>query len=186
MKLTQLEKDLFAILFAAGEPLEEKKLCEALLVNYTQLSAGIKALQLNLTQWDLSVELRHLDDSVQLCSKIKFKEVIKRALDIKRNTPLSPAAMEVLAIIAYNQPVTRGFVEQIRGVDSSSVVVALAEKGLIEEAGRMELPGRPIAYKTTHVFLRCFGLTCLEELPNVKSLEAKENLEDIQIAFEQL
>ena len=184
MKLTQLEKNVFAVLFASGDPMEQSKLCEVLCVTPTQLNEGLKSLQDNLNQWDLSVEIRRLGDSVQVCSRPEYKAVIKSALDIRRNTPLSPAAMEVLAIIAYNQPVTRGFVEQIRGVDSSSVVIALAEKGLVEEAGRMELPGRPIAYKTTYNFLRCFGLSCLDELPKVDSLDMTDYDSDAQVTFE--
>ena len=86
-------------------------------------------------------------------------------MDIRRNTPLSQAAMEVLAIIAYNQPVTRPFVEQVRGVDCSAVMQGLQQKGLIEEKGRMDLPGRPLLYGTTQNFLRCFGVSSLEQLP---------------------
>ena len=86
-------------------------------------------------------------------------------LDNRRNTPLSQAALEVLAIIAYNQPVSRGFVEQVRGVDSSSTISKLIEKGLVEEAGRLDLPGHPVSFRTTDVFLRTFGLATLEQLP---------------------
>ena len=86
-------------------------------------------------------------------------------MDTRRNTPLSPAALEVLAIIAYNQPVSRSFIEQVRGVDSSSTVQTLVQKGLIEEAGRLDLPGRPVSFRTTDVFLRTFGIASLAELP---------------------
>ena len=90
---------------------------------------------------------------------------MRRALDTRRNTPLSPAALEVLAIIAYNQPVSRSFIEQVRGVDSSSTVQTLLQKGLVEEAGRLDLPGRPISFRTTDVFLRTFGISSLAQLP---------------------
>ena len=90
-------------------------------------------------------------------------------MDTRRNTPLSPAALEVLAIIAYNQPVSRSFIEQVRGVDSSSTVQTLQQKGLVEEAGRLDLPGRPISFKTTDAFLRTFGISSLRELPSLHS-----------------
>ncbi len=183
MKLTETEQQLFAILFASGEPAEKTKLCEALIINFNTLESAIEALRSNIEKMQLPLELRTLGDAIQLCTAHSHKEVIKRALDIKRNTPLSPAAMEVLAIIAYNQPVSRGFVEQVRGVDSSSVVVSLVDKGLVEEAGRMELPGRPIAYKTTHTFLRCFGLMSLEELPQI-GLEDANYSEESQLSLD--
>ena len=90
---------------------------------------------------------------------------MRDALELKRNTPLSQAAMEVLAVVAYNQPVTKAFVEQVRGVDCSGVIGSLVQKGLLEERGRMELPGRPLLYGTTENFLRCFGLSSIGELP---------------------
>ena len=91
----------------------------------------------------------------------------------RRSIPLGPAAMETLTVIAYNQPVSRAFIEQVRGVDSSSSVSGLLEKGLIEEAGRLDLPGRPVAFRTTDVFLRCFGLSSLEDLPPVRGTESE-------------
>ena len=100
-----------------------------------------------------------------MCSKKEYGEYIRRVMDIKRNAPLSQAAMEVLAVIAYNQPVTKAFIEQVRGVDCSGVVGSLASKGLIEEKGRLELPGRPLLYGTTDNFLRCFQIESLDELP---------------------
>ena len=106
-----------------------------------------------------------LDDRYQLCSSKDCAAYVRKAMDIRRNTPLSQAAMEVLAIIAYNQPVSRPFVEQVRGVDCSAVMQGLQQKGLIEERGRMDLPGRPLLYGTTSNFLRCFGLSSLEQLP---------------------
>ena len=113
------------------------------------------------------MELIALGDSYQLCTKAQFAEPIRHVLEVRRNTPLSQAAMEVLSIIAYNQPVTRAFVDQIRGVDSSATVVNLVNKGLIEEKGRLELPGRPLLYGTTDQFLRCFNITSVTELPPV-------------------
>ncbi len=187
MKLTELEQKLFAVLFASGEPVENARLCNTLGISAYDLDSCVKSLQHNLEQDSYSIELRCLAESLQLCTKPAYKEVITLALDLKNNTPLSQAAMEVLAIIAYNQPVTRGFIEHIRGVDSSSTVVTLEEKGLLEEAGRQDLPGRPIAYRTTPVFLRCFGLSSLNDLPPVESLDLeelkKEERDPIQLSF---
>ena len=106
-----------------------------------------------------------LDGKLQLSTLPQFAPAIREALELRRASPLSQAAMEVLAIVAYNQPVTRAFVEQVRGVDSAGVLASLVEKQLVEEAGRLELPGRPISYRTTDAFLRAFGLESLEDLP---------------------
>ena len=109
--------------------------------------------------------LRRLDDAYQLCSDPAYASYVRTAMDLRRNTPLSQAAMEVLAVVAYNQPVTKAFVEQVRGVDCSAVMQGLVAKGLVEEKGRLELPGRPLLYGTTPHFLLSFGLTTLEDLP---------------------
>ena len=119
-----------------------------------------------------------MEDTYQLCTKDCFAPQIRNVLEQRRNAPLSQAAMEILAIVAYNQPVTKGFIEQIRGVDSSGVVSSLVAKGLIEEKGRLELPGRPLLYGTTENFLRCFHLSALTELPPVQHSQETEPSED--------
>ncbi len=180
MQLNDFQNKLLAVLFAAGEPLEASRMAEALGLSLSEthgLCAGIGDL---LDGEASPLELRRLGDSYQLCARAEYAPVIRQVLELKRNAPLSAAALEVLAVIAYNQPVTRGFVEQVRGVDSSSVVASLVEKGLVEEAGRMELPGRPIAYRTTAAFLRCFGLENLGDLPPVG-----ENREDEDLSGEE-
>lgn len=168
MKLTERQKEMFAVLFAAGEPMEASRLAEALDIRTTEVDDCAEGISAEMAAEGLPLELRKLENSYQLCTATAFAGVIRKALEIRRNIPLSAAAMEVLAIIAYNQPVSRGFVEQVRGVDSSSVVMSLVDKGLAEEAGRMDLPGRPIAYRTTAGFLRCFGLAGLSELPIIE------------------
>ena len=124
-----------------------------------------------------------------MCTNPDFADYIKKALEIKKNIPLSQAAMEVLAIIAYNQPVTKSFVEQVRGVESSQIVNNLVEKGLVEEAGRLDVPGRPISYKTSINFLRCFGLSGLDKLPPLPDENGQvmldEVVEDYKLAEEQ-
>ena len=113
-------------------------------------------------------------------------EMVKRILDTRRNAPLSPAALEVLAIIAYNQPVSRSFIEQVRGVDSSSTVSKLMERGLIEEAGRLDLPGKPVAFRVTDTFLRVFGLGSLADLPPLHDDPQKEEELPVQQTLEEL
>ncbi len=115
-----------------------------------------------------------LGDCYQMATRAEYGEAVRNALTIKKNTPLSPASCEVLAIIAYNQPVTKSFVEQVRGVDSSSIVNSLVAKGLVEEDGRLNLPGRPIAYRTTDNFLRSFSLASLEELPKIHPVRPEQ------------
>ena len=185
MQLSETQSKIFAILFAAGEPLEGARLGEAIGLGEEEVrdyAAGISAW---LEDVEFPLELRRLDTAYQLCTRPVYAGEIRRALELRRNTPLTPAALEVLAIIAYNQPVTRGVVEQVRGVDSSSVVTSLVEQGLVEEAGRLELPGRPIAYRTTPVFLRCFGLESLDHLPDVTgSGEGPPPEEDGQMTLE--
>ena len=130
----------------------------------------------------LPFELLELEENVQLATAEEYGDLIRSVLSQKRSTPLSQSAMEVLAIIAYNQPVTRAFVEQIRGVDSSSAVNSLVVRDLVEEAGRLELPGRPIAYRTTANFLRCFGLQSLDELPDITAAaQAQEQPEQLSL-----
>ena len=135
-----------------------------------------------LREAGLPFELLELEENVQLATAEEYGDLIRSVLSQKRSTPLSQSAMEVLAIIAYNQPVTRAFVEQIRGVDSSSAVNSLVVRDLVEEAGRLELPGRPIAYRTTANFLRCFGLQSLDELPDITTAaQAQEQLEQLSL-----
>lgn len=173
MKYSDYFPTIEAMLFASGEPIAADRLSEVLGLEESVLHD----VMLNLMgEYDQTrgIQILRLNDSYQLCSKPAYAEPIKALLELKRNTPLSQAAMEVLAIIAYNQPVTKSFVERVRGVDSSSTVNALAERGLLEEAGRLDLPGRPIAYRTSEVFLRSFGLQNLEELPALPEEEPAE------------
>ena len=156
---------LEAVLFAAGEPMETDRLAEALGMTAEEIESAAHTLETALDAAKSGLQLLQLGTSWQLTTRANFAEQIRAALEVKRNTPLSNAAMETLTIIAYNQPVTKGFVERVRGVDSSSVVNTLVERGLLEEAGRIEVPGRPVTYRTTAHFLRTFGLQSLNDLP---------------------
>ena len=165
MKLEYLGAALEAVLFAAGEPMEEERLAEAMELPVLALREITDKLAAHYDETGSSLQLLRLGTSYQITTRPAYAERVRHALEIKKNTPLSNAAMETLTIIAYNQPVTKGFVERVRGVDSSSVVNTLAERGLLEEAGRIEVPGRPVAYRTTAHFLRCFGLASIADLP---------------------
>lgn len=163
--ISKLEKSVQAILFAAGDPYEKERLTKLLGINRETLDQVVQRVN-DLYQQTAFVIL-DLDQSYQMVTREEYAAVIREALEVKNNTPLSQAALEVLAIIAYNQPVTKSFVEQIRGVDSSSVVNSLVAKGLVQEMGRLEIPGRPISYGTTEHFLRCFGMQSIETLPKI-------------------
>ena len=163
--ISKLEKSVQAILFAAGDPYEKERLIKLLGINRETLDQVVQRVN-DLYQQTAFVIL-DLDQSYQMVTREEYAAVIREALEVKNNTPLSQAALEVLAIIAYNQPVTKSFVEQIRGVDSSSVVNSLVAKGLVQEMGRLEIPGRPISYGTTEHFLRCFGMQSIETLPKI-------------------
>ena len=162
-----LQNTLEAVLFAVGEPVELERLSQALEVDELLLQQVLENLRASYDERDGGLCILKLDDKYQICSKKEYADEIRKVLEIKRNAPLSQAAFEVLAIIAYNQPVTKAFTEQIRGVDCSAVISTLCQRGLIEEKGRLDLPGRPLIYGTTPNFLRCFCLSSLDELPPV-------------------
>ena len=165
MKNTELKCAVQAILFASGAPVPLETISRALEQKPKQTQLILDELIREYSSEEYGIKIVRLEDSYQMCSKKEYGEYIRRVMDIKRNAPLSQAAMEVLAVIAYNQPVTKAFIEQVRGVDCSGVVGSLASKGLIEEKGRLELPGRPLVYGTTDNFLRCFQIESLDELP---------------------
>lgn len=154
-----------AVLFATGEPIELERLAQGLQEDETILENALSVLIERYNNSESGLCLLKLDNKYQLCTKKKYADNIRAVIEVKKNTPLSQAAFEVLAIIAYNQPVTKAFVEQVRGVDCSSVISNLCQKSLIEEKGRLELPGRPLVYGTTPDFLRCFCISSLDELP---------------------
>lgn len=169
MELNEVKAGLEAILFAHAEPVPAARMAELLEVDLELVERLLLALRDSCEEPQRGVQLLHLESGWQFATKQQCGELVKKALDHRRNTPLSPAALEVLAIIAYNQPVSRGFVEQVRGVDSSSTVASLVEKELIAEVGRLDLPGKPIAFGTTDGFLRAFGISSLNELPPLHS-----------------
>lgn len=169
-----------AMLFAAADPVEASKIADVLEIETEQALNMLDHLAAQYEERCSGICLVKLDHKYQLCTRSEYGNEVRRLLEVKRNTPLSQAAFEVLAIVAYNQPVTRSFVEQVRGVDSSGSVTGLAEKGLIEEKGRLDLPGRPLVYGTTDQFLRCFGISSLEELPDLPEHLSQEKAGQIE------
>ncbi len=165
MEINQYKARIEAVLFASGEPVSAARLAELLDVEEDTVYQVVTMMKDDYDAEERGILLVELGESFQLATKDCYAGLVRSALEIRRNTPLSQAAMEVLSIIAYNQPVTKSFVEQVRGVESGQIVNNLAEKGLVEEAGRLEVPGRPISYRTTLQFLRCFGISSLEQLP---------------------
>lgn len=167
MELKEIESAIEGILFAAGEPVGVERLCLALDIDRDTADAVCRRLADQYSYERRGIRLLRLDNSYQLCSAPEYAEPIRRAFESRRPARLSQPALEVLAIIAYYQPATRAYVDQIRGVDSSYTVGLLLERELIEECGRLAVPGRPIQYRTTQNFLRSFGLSSLEELPEL-------------------
>lgn len=168
-----------AVLFACGEPIELEKLAAAAEIEKDAAERMVERLNDRYAEQGSAVVIGKLGDSYQMMTRPEYARYIKTALETRRQAPLSPAALEVLAIVAYNQPVTRGFVDQVRGVDSGGVVRSLVERDLLEEHGRLnDVPGRPIAYKTTDNFLRCFKLNSLDDLPPIPGNSDQITLEE--------
>ena len=186
--MSKKEQTLLAVLFAVGEPIAPERIAEALDMSADGVRGLIEHLRDTLDMQDGALQILNLGGQYQLATRKDYTEDIRKVMQERRNVSLSPAALEVLAAVAYNQPVTRAYVEQVRGVDSSGIVASLIEKGLLEEEGRLELPGRPIAYRTTAHFLRTFGLSSLEELPltvvaDLIEADLPDDLIDGQIGF---
>lgn len=175
--MTQLESTLEAVLFAAGDAVSLDRLCAALETPREDILAAAGALEALYDLENRGLMLRRIEDRLQLCSRPMYAEAARRVTESRRAATLSPAALEVLTIVAYRQPVTRAFIDQLRGVDSGGTLAGLAEKQLVEEAGRLEVPGRPILYRTTERFLQAFALESLDDLPALPALTENEQLE---------
>ena len=180
MEVKEIESAIEGILFAAGDPVGVERLCMALDLDRATVDNVCQRLADYYSYERRGVRLLRLENSYQLCSAPEYADCIRRAFESRRPARLSQPALEVLAIIAYYQPTTRAYVDQIRGVDSAYTVGLLLERDLIEECGRLAVPGRPILYRTTQTFLRSFGLSSLEDLPELPSASP----EDGQITME--
>ena len=159
-----------AVLFASGEPIPVDRLCVALELDRPAVEQVLQKLMDDYAYERRGVRLVRMEDSWQLCSAPDYADVIRRAFEIRKSAKLSQPALEVLTIIAYYQPTTRAYVDQIRGVDSAYTISLLLDRKLIEECGRLQVPGRPHLYRTTKQFLRAFHLTSLDDLPELPDL----------------
>ncbi len=186
MELTDIQRGAEAILFAAGERVELSRLAMALEADEVDVEKAVNALADELAYERRGIRILRLEKGYQMVSSGEMAEYITKALETRKPPKLSSSQLEALTIIAYYQPATKAMVEQIRGVDSAYSVGALLNKKLIEEAGRLNVPGRPILYRTTPDFLRTFGLSSLEELPQIEKVDfgepvIVENGEQLQI-----
>ena len=176
MNSNKILSALEAMLFATGDPVEPARLAEVLDIDIENVIKMLGHLEAMYDEREGGLRLIRVDGKYQICTREEYSEQVRGLLEIKKNTPLSQAAFEVLAIVAYNKTVTRSFIEQIRGVDCSGPVSSLVQKGLIEEKGRLDLPGRPLVYGTTDRFLRCFSLNSLDDLPDLpENTESKDD-----------
>lgn len=191
MEIHDIENIIEGILFASGEPVGISRIAAVLGTDedsITQAAAGLRDRYIFERR---GMRLVFLDRAVQLCSAPEYADYIRLALETRKQPQLSQQALEVLSIVAYFQPVTKLYIEQVRGVDSSYTVGLLQERKLIETCGRLSVPGRPLLYKTTPAFLRTFGLTSLEELPELPEPDQPDKDGDVivniqTVDFEQL
>lgn len=182
--MTNIKYAIEGILFAAGEPVTAAKLAVVLDTDIENVNNAVSELKTEYERDSRGFNIIDIKEGYQICSRPVYYTYIQEILGEQRNQPLSNAAMEALAIIAYKQPITRGQIERIRGVNSDGCVNRLYERSLIEECGRLDAPGRPILYRTTDTFLRCFGLRSADELPYVdlsKFIEDEEQGEQLEI-----
>ena len=177
MEMEELKKAIEAILFASGERMELQRLCAVLETDPDEVEKAADDL-MNVYAFERrGIRILKLEKGYQMVSSGEMAEYVTKAMETRKPPKLSSSQLETLTIIAYYQPATKAMVEQIRGVDSAYSVAALLNKKLIEEAGRLNVPGRPIQYKTTPDFLRTFGLSSLEELPPIDKIAFGEPIE---------
>ena len=176
LEMKELEAAVEGILFASGEPVHIDRICLALDIDRLSAEQVLRRLGDYYSYERRGMRLLQMEDTWQLCSAPDYADIIRRAFEIRKSAKLSQPALEVLSIIAYYQPTTRAYVDQVRGVDSAYTVGLLLDRKLIEECGRLQVPGRPRLYRTTKNFLRAFHLTSLEDLPDLPGMEAEGQL----------
>ena len=183
LEMREVEAAIEGILFASGEPVHVERICVAMNMDRATVELVLQKLTDYYAYERRGMRLLKLEDSYQLCSAPEYGELIRKAFEVRRPAKLSQPALEVLTIIAYYQPTTRAYVDQIRGVDSSYTVGLLLDRHLIEECGRLQVPGRPRLYRTTQAFLRAFHLNSLDDLPEMTGLEedGQLRLDDLQV-----
>lgn len=183
MEKDELKRILTAVLFAAGEPVEVRRISDVLQADEGDIHEAARELADEAAFTRSGLRILRLENAYQMCSAPEQAEYVARILETRKPPKLSASQLEVLTVIAYYQPTTKAFIEQLRGVDSSYSVSALLTKGLIEECGRLSVPGRPIQYRTTPDFLRTFGLQSLDELPEIQKISVKAELPE-QLSYE--
>ena len=176
LDIKELEAAVEGILFASGEPVHIERICIALELDRPTAEQVLQRLGDYYSYERRGIRLLRMEDSYQLCSSPDYADTIRRAFELRKTAKLSQPALEVLTIIAYYQPTTRAYVDQVRGVDSSYTMSLLLERGMIEECGRLQVPGRPHLYRTTKKFLRDFHLGSLDELPEMPGVETDGQL----------
>ena len=181
MEENDLQRTIMAILFAAGEPVDAGRMALTLERDEEEIHREAKALMDALAYDRSGIPMVRLENAYQLCSAPDLAEYVTKTLETRKPPKLSPSQLETLTVIAYYQPATKAYVEQIRGVDSAYSVSALLTKKLIRECGRLNVPGRPILYETTPDFLRVFGLQSLDELPEIERVELHEKKEQLTL-----
>lgn len=184
MEEAEIKRAIEAILFAAGDPVGVDRMALAIGAGRDQIEENLKALMDAYSFERRGIRIIRLEDAYQMVSAQELSEVISRALETRKPPKLSASALETLTVIAYYQPTTKAFVEQIRGVDSSYTISALLNKKLIEEQGRLSVPGRPILYGTTPDFLRIFGIASLDDLPEVDLPKTQTQQLEMQLSIE--
>ncbi len=181
LEMREVEAAIEGILFASGEPVSVERICVAMNMDRATVELVLQKLTDYYAYERRGMRLIKMEDNYQMCSAPEYGELIRKAFEVRRPAKLSQPALEVLTIIAYYQPTTRAYVDQIRGVDSSYTMGLLLDRHLIEECGRLQVPGRPRLYRTTQAFLRAFHLNSLDDLPEMTGLE-----EDGQMRLDEL
>ena len=184
--MIDLTSAIEAILFAAGDSVPLARLSLVLGVSEQDVETSVKMLQESYIEQQRGMRILRLGDKVQMCSAPEYASFISKTLEQRKPPVLSQPALETLAVVAYFQPVTRAYIEQVRGVDSSYTVGVLNERGLIEECGRLEVPGRPVLFRTTDVFLRTMGISSLDELPELPDMTDSDGMEKLQEKIDEL
>lgn len=185
MKKNKIPYAIEGILFAAGEPVKTAKLAAVLEIEIEAVEEAVGLLKYDYDTNERGFMIIDIDDGYQICSRPEYYNYIQVILGDQRRQALSNAAMEALAIIAYKQPITRGQIEYVRGVNSDSAVNRLVERGRVEECGRLDAPGRPVLYRTTQGFLRCFGLSTPKDLPELDMSKLSPEYEQLALDMEE-
>ncbi|MBR5261620.1 MAG: SMC-Scp complex subunit ScpB [Oscillospiraceae bacterium] len=186
MEINDIAGAIEAILFASGDPMPAARIAQVLGIEEQKVFETAAMLQEEYKASFRGIRLLRLDNKLQLCSAPEYAQSVKHALEQRKMPKLTPAALEVLAIVAYFQPVTRAYIDQVRGVDSSYTVGVLAERGLIEAAGKLDVPGRPTLFRTGDTFLRTMGISELSELPKLPDISTDEGIIALQESIDSL